>query len=1292
MSIDVRCSGCSARYKAAEKLAGKRLKCQKCGAVVEIPALADELEILDDGEPDAFAAKRRKGPSPASTPALSPPGSPAGSLDDFLEQELSAGKALPIAQAVPEAKPTVAAKPLPVAAIPEAPVRPRRARDSYPNPDSPAVTVCTTIGMVLALGLFGLGLVGTIMSGEYGWHTLLGLIFASGGCLMIVAVFIGLGLAFSESTGCGLAAMFVPFFWHYFVLSRWRVAGSAFLLWLTGLGLQIAPVLIVLMIAGHLGVQGRRAAERQAVQSANVPPPPSVFPGSSAPRAGPSVSKPRVETARRFMVDFIPQPRYPELGEAEPLEPGVEFREVRLGVPPTQPGCADTLYVYTPSGRQRPESVGCVLIAAAGGTSFSGARLQVGDRDEHIPYVRQGLVVVAYEVDGALPEGREPTPEEMRQAYRAFSEACAGLVNARNAVEFATTRLPEIDPDHIYTAGHSSAGTLALLYAAHGSRVKGCLAYAPVGDVPKNLGPDLAALGKLLPDSDDFFKRCSPHLHATRITCPVFLFYASDDPVVPPKQQVDFASHLRFAWENAPRDRLTVHVASSGGHYDGMIAEGIPKGIEWLFDEKSGSKPPPVARPPRQWAYEPDAAPPPNEKVGNRAVQLQVEIGDVARILFSSPEAARTVAIGKTFPDGHWLDHYDLETRKRLGRIELPDKSLLADVSPDGTQALLLAAGRAEVWSLDDGDRVTDWRFAPEADRGPGWGCLIGPQRVATLDGQKRLVVWSLPDCQEVYSVDGVSCAAPSPGRKYLAVFTPKDKHHWPGKLIDAADGQLRGSLAELGQRMTVARCAFNRDGSRLAAVDSRNVVVWELRKGEAVAMFEDLGHLWSEQMWFLRSQYVLVDGHLLDTGRKEEVWSYQLGSDRWGWKENKVVGSPDGRVWLAASASAKELPYLAPIRIPGDEETLALANQAGRPGAQPRNSQITYAMLFDGQPIPAAVTATPRGHGRSPASGFPGGRSPSAGRPSPLAGTSVQPLSPIASGGYPAVAGGLTYADTSRQYTRDAHVELIVGDAAKLQERLRWFPGAKRPVIGLRWAFGVPWLGSTAPPRIQSPEDLVGLVGAAGPGLGAALQQRIGDGKFGKWPFPEDARFAQVAFLGVGRQDDLIEEAQRQGLHALVAVSLSSRAVGLTGRSETIMRARLFDVAGKQALWTSKSLNSSEVFKAQLAGDNLVGALVREVLAQIDDNFALKPMPSMQALHVQRRVTSLAENLSRTDQDAMLPVLAELRYYQAEQLLSAADATRLYDQILDEGQGRLLATGDEDQRRAVLEAWLARP
>ena len=53
----------------------------------------------------------------------------------------------------------------------------------------------------------------------------------------------------------------------------------------------------------------------------------------------------------------------------------------------------------------------------------------------------------------------------------------AGLANARTALEFALAKVPKLDAKRIYVAGHSSAATLALLFASHEPRIKACAAW-----------------------------------------------------------------------------------------------------------------------------------------------------------------------------------------------------------------------------------------------------------------------------------------------------------------------------------------------------------------------------------------------------------------------------------------------------------------------------------------------------------------------------------------------------------------------------------------------------------------------------------------------------------------------------------------------------------------------------------------------------------------------------------------------------------------------------------------------
>lgn len=259
----------------------------------------------------------------------------------------------------------------------------------------------------------------------------------------------------------------------------------------------------------------------------------------------------------------------PALGPGQHLEAGVVFHEVFL-----RPGDASSkIWVYLPD--PAPARLPCVLIAPAGSTLFFGMNLEEGDRKEHLPYVRAGFAVVAYAIAGPCEE--EAPEARVLAAARAFQEADAGLVNARQALDFALARFPAIDPQRLYTAGHSSAATLSLLVAEHEPRIRGCVAFAPVTDVAARLAPVKRTLAARLSGFEQFLTQSSPMTHAANLKCPLFLFHARDDANVPSSESLRFSQEVQKT--NA---QVTLVQVPSGGHYDSMIREGIPQAIRWL--------------------------------------------------------------------------------------------------------------------------------------------------------------------------------------------------------------------------------------------------------------------------------------------------------------------------------------------------------------------------------------------------------------------------------------------------------------------------------------------------------------------------------------------------------------------------------------------------------------------------------------------------------------------------------------------------------------------------------------
>lgn len=287
----------------------------------------------------------------------------------------------------------------------------------------------------------------------------------------------------------------------------------------------------------------------------------------------------------RFPVADVPVPEFPDLGVPRgSTVAGVVYHEISLGdfdapARNAPPGSRMDMILYLPNGVHDRGSLPCILIAAAGTALLEGnGCFDESYQAETLPYVQQGFAVLGYSLDGALPAGK-PSNRELATAYQQFRAAHAGLVNSRNALEFVLQKVPQVNPDQIYAAGHSSAGTLALLFAEHEARLAGCLAYAPCVDVAKRLtgytSNPLVAL--MMPGAQDFAAKESPLEHLSHLRCPVFLFHASDDTNTPISETVMLSEKL--TGQNTPCQFESV---PDGGHYDAMVQRGIPLGIEWL--------------------------------------------------------------------------------------------------------------------------------------------------------------------------------------------------------------------------------------------------------------------------------------------------------------------------------------------------------------------------------------------------------------------------------------------------------------------------------------------------------------------------------------------------------------------------------------------------------------------------------------------------------------------------------------------------------------------------------------
>jgi dienelactone hydrolase len=336
----------------------------------------------------------------------------------------------------------------------------------------------------------------------------------------------------------------------------------------------------------------------------------------------------------------IALPAFPDLGPGQEIAPGVVFYEIRLPGGP-RPGFGGKLWLYLPSGGHADKSLPCVLITGAGSNLLVGMDLGDGDRPEHLPYVRAGFAVLAFALDGAMPNRQGASDAQIFATARKFLAARAGLVNAHIALEYALAKVQEIDPQRIYVAGHSSAGTLALLFAEQEPRLKGCVAFAPAIDLAQRFGPAASAIRQN--GLGDLVDRFSPKTNESKLSCPLFLFHAQDDSNIPISSSQEWAQRLSGMGKT-----VTFETVPTGNHYDSMIQQGIPRAIGWLQDRAgmartpaavaapapapgvaptpppaSGGFPQPPGAPPRMMPRPPRMGPPPGFGPGQRRPRMR---------------------------------------------------------------------------------------------------------------------------------------------------------------------------------------------------------------------------------------------------------------------------------------------------------------------------------------------------------------------------------------------------------------------------------------------------------------------------------------------------------------------------------------------------------------------------------------------------------------------------------------------------------------------------------------------
>ena len=177
------------------------------------------------------------------------------------------------------------------------------------------------------------------------------------------------------------------------------------------------------------------------------------------------------------------------------------------------------------------------------------------------------------------------------------------------------------------------------------------------------------------------------------------------------------------------------------------------------------------------------------------------------------------------------------------------------------------------------------------------------------------------------------------------------------------------------------------------------------------------------------------------------------------------------------------------------------------------------------------------------------------------------------------------------------------------------------------------------------------------------------------------------LCFVGVESQEKLLGKAAREGLQVLVLVKIdvkvNLKTKLITNETELV----LLDVAKKAELYSTAGFNNLKIQNDRT--NNKKDGVQEEftkLFEYIDANLVVSPLPTaLKPEHVQGRVTALAASKP----DNLLPVLAEIRYWQRQNMLTEEQMTAAFKQLLGDDMGAQLATGEEEAKKKLLEKWL---
>lgn len=251
----------------------------------------------------------------------------------------------------------------------------------------------------------------------------------------------------------------------------------------------------------------------------------------------------------------------------------------------------------------------------------------------------------------------------------------------------------------------------------------------------------------------------------------------------------------------------------------------------------------------------------------------------------------------------------DLATMQPAGEIEAPSLATPVDISPSGQLLACLPDWTArrhgepemiEIVKLDDDlAPVRRWNMGERSQGDKRFDHLyfLGEDKLLSTSAWGSIVLWDIDQARALWQLKLQSHYQPalSAGRKQIAVKIDRT--------IGVFDTLTGDTLARFdAQTEPTGVLSFSADGTRLAALSSRVLHVWDIASGRLVGEVWFPKQMWARSLDWCGGDYVLVDrGFLVDLAKRVVVWEYDLPTG----KPDAIARMEGGKYWVAGGSGS---------------------------------------------------------------------------------------------------------------------------------------------------------------------------------------------------------------------------------------------------------------------------------------------------------------------------------------------------------------------------------------------------